>query len=191
MIDLSIIIVNYNVKEFLLNLLDSIQKATANLNIETIIVDNNSNDGSIPAVKLKYPHVIAIENKINVGFGAANNQGIEVSNGKYILFLNPDTLVNENTFSKLAEFLNQNDDVGLVGCKVLNPDGTLQLPCRRSFPTPWVSLTKVLGLSKIFPNNKLFAKYNLTYLDENKSYEVDAVSGSFMMMRKEKSGSEV
>lgn len=185
MIDLSIIIVNYNVKEFLLNLLDSIQKATKNLKIEIIIIDNNSNDGSIPAVKLKFPQVKTIENNVNVGFGAANNQGIEISNGKFLLFLNPDTLVNEKTFTKLVEFLNGNINVGLVGCKVLNPDGTLQLPCRRSFPTPWVSLTKVLGLSKIFTKSKLFAKYNLTYLDENQSYEVDAVSGSFMMMRRE------
>jgi len=185
MIDLSIIIVNYNVKEFLLNLLDSIQRAKKNLKIETIVIDNNSDDGSIPVLKSKYPEVITIENKINVGFGAANNQGIEISSGKFILFLNPDTLVNDNTFTKLVSFLNGNDGVGLVGCKVLNPDGTLQLACRRSFPTPWVSLTKVIGFSKLFPKSKLFAKYNLTYLDENQSYEVDAISGSFMMMKRE------
>jgi len=185
MVDLSIIVVNYNVKEFLLNLLESIQHASSNISTEVIIVDNNSDDGSIAAVNTKFPSVITIENKENRGFGAANNQGLEISQGKYILLINPDTIVREDTFQKMIEFLKKNHDVGLAGCKVLNPDGTLQLPCRRSFPGPWVSFTKVMGLSKLFPNNKLFAKYNLTYLDENNSSEVDAVSGSFMMLSRD------
>ena len=185
MIDLSIIIVNYNVKEYLLNLLDSIKQASKNISTEIIVVDNNSDDGSIPAINEKYPEVRTIQNNVNVGFGAANNQAMEISSGKFILLLNPDTIVRENTFSEMINFLEQNPKVGIAGCKVLNPDGTLQLACRRSFPKPWVSFTKVTGLSKIFPNSKLFAKYNLTYLDENKSYEVDAISGSFMMMTRE------
>ena len=185
MIDLSIIIVNYNVKEFLLNLLESIQHASHNISTEIIVVDNNSNDGSIQAVKLKYPSVITIENEENIGFGKANNQALEICTGKYILLINPDTLVRENTFEKMIKFLENNPNVGLAGCKVLNPDGSLQLPCRRSFPKPWVSFTKVIGLSKLFPKSKLFAKYNLTYLDENQTYEVDAVSGSFMMLTRE------
>ncbi|MBI1931129.1 MAG: glycosyltransferase [Ignavibacteriales bacterium] len=185
MIDLSIIIVNYNVKEYLLNLLDSIKQASKNISTEIIVVDNNSDDGSIPAINEKYPEVRTIQNNVNVGFGAANNQALEISSGKFILLLNPDTIVRENTFSEMINFLEQNPKVGIAGCKVLNPDGTLQLACRRSFPKPWVSFTKVTGLSKIFPNSKLFAKYNLTYLDENKSYEVDAISGSFMMMTRE------
>jgi GT2 family glycosyltransferase len=185
MIDLSIIIVNYNVKEFLLNLLESIQRASKKINTEVIVVDNNSDDRSIASVNSKYPSVITIENKINVGFGAANNQGLEISKGKFILLLNPDTLVKEDTFEKMVKYLSDHSDVGLAGCKVLNPDGSLQLACRRSFPRPWVSLTKVTGLSKLFPKSKLFAKYNLTYLDEDQSYEVDAVSGSFMMLTRE------
>ncbi|MCW8850915.1 MAG: glycosyltransferase, partial [Melioribacteraceae bacterium] len=185
MIDLSIIIVNYNVKEFLLNLLESIQHATNNISSEIIVVDNNSNDGSISAVNHKFPSVKTIANNENIGFGKANNQGLEISKGKFILLINPDTLVRENTFHEMIKFLNENPNVGLAGCKVLNPDGTLQLACRRSFPGPWVSLTKVIGLSKLFPNNKLFAKYNLTYLPEDESYEVDAVSGSFMMLTRE------
>jgi len=185
MVDLSIIIVNYNVKEFLLNLLESIQHASKNITAEVIVIDNNSDDGSIPVVKSKYPSVITIENKTNVGFGSANNQGLEICKGKFILLINPDTLVKENTLDKMIEFLSQNTEVGLAGCKVLNPDGSLQLACRRSFPRPWVSLTKVVGLSKLFPKSKLFAKYNLTYLDENQSYEVDAISGSFMMLSRE------
>ncbi len=184
MIDVSIIIVNYNVKEFLLNLLDSLKKASVNIKTEIIIVDNNSTDGSIEAINQKYPSVITIRNKKNVGFGAANNQALEIAKGKYLLLINPDTLVKENTLTEMIKFMEANPDVGIAGCKVLNPDGTLQLACRRSFPTPWVSFTKVMGLSKTFPKSKLFAKYNLTYLDENQSNEVDAISGSFMFMRK-------
>ena len=180
--DLSIIIVNYNVKEFLLNLLESIHNAVKDLNVEIIVVDNNSHDGSISSVNQKFPEVITISNKENVGFGKANNQGLEISKGKYILLINPDTLVREDTLIKTIDFLKNNEDAGLVGCKVLNPDGTIQLACRRSFPGPWVSFTKVTGLSTIFPKSKLFARYNLTYKDENESYEVDAVSGSFMML---------
>jgi GT2 family glycosyltransferase/lipopolysaccharide/colanic/teichoic acid biosynthesis glycosyltransferase len=184
-IDLSIIIVNYNVKEFLLNLLESISHASKNISIEIIVIDNNSHDGSLEAVKNRYPSVITIANQTNVGFGRANNQGLEISKGKYILLINPDTIVREDTLSKMISFMDNNQDVGLSGCRVLNPDGTLQLACRRSFPGPWVSFTKVTGLSSLFPNSKIFAKYNLTYLSENESYEVDAVSGSFMMLNRE------
>jgi len=185
MIDLSIIIVNYNVKEFLLNLLASLEKASSSVTTEIIMIDNNSTDDSIAIVKEKYPSVITIENKINVGFGKANNQGLEIAKGQYILLINPDTLVKENTLETMIKFHKDNPTVGIAGCKVLNPDGTLQLACRRSFPRPWVSFTKVSGLSRMFPKSRVFAQYNLTYLDENESNEVDAISGSFMMLKKE------
>ncbi|KAB2841752.1 MAG: glycosyltransferase, partial [Melioribacteraceae bacterium] len=185
MTDLSIIIVNYNVKEFLQNLLQSIEKASSNLSVETIIVDNASDDGSIEMLHKNFPQIKLIENKKNIGFGAANNQALEIAKGKYILLLNPDTIVKEDTFSEMIKFFETHSGAGMAGCKVLNPDGTLQLACRRGFPGPWTSFTKVIGLSKIFPNSKLFARYNLTFLDENQTYEVDAISGSFMMLRKE------
>jgi GT2 family glycosyltransferase len=182
---LSIIIVNYNVKEFLKNLIDSIKRASINLNTEIIIVDNASDDGSIEMIKEKFPDVVLIENKINVGFGKANNQGLRIATGKYILLINPDTLVAEDTFTNMIKFFDTQPDAGMAGCKILNPDGSIQLACRRSFPGPWTAFTKVTGLSTLFPSSKLFARYNLTYLDENQTYEVDAISGSFMMMRKE------
>lgn len=182
---LSIIIVNYNVKEFILNLLKSITSAAKDFSYEVIIVDNASDDGSIEVIKEKYPSVNLIVNSKNVGFGKANNQALLQAKGNYFLLLNPDTIVKEDTFEKMFDFFEKNPEAGMAGCKVLNPDGTLQLACRRSFPGPWTSFTKVAGLSTLFPKNKLFAKYNLTYLDENKSYEVDAISGSFMFMRKE------
>ncbi len=185
MIDLSIIIVNYNVKEFVKNLLSSIEKAKSSHSIEVIIVDNNSTDGSSEILAKDYPQYLIIVNKENVGFGKANNQALEIAQGKFILLINPDTIVREDTFNKLIEFFNKNPRAGMVGCKVLNPDGTLQLACRRSYPTPWVSFCKAVGLSTLFPKSKLFAKYNLTYLPENEINEVDAISGAFMMFRRE------
>ncbi len=185
MIDISIIIVNYNVKEFVKNLLHSLHKALENYSSEIIVVDNASSDGSVENIEEKFPYVKVIANKNNVGFGKANNQGLNIAKGKYIVLLNPDTIVREDTFSKLIEFINSKPEAGMVTCKVLNPDGTLQLACRRSFPGPWTSFTKIAGLSKLFPKSKFFSKYNLTYLDENKVNEVDAISGSFMLFTHE------
>jgi len=184
-LDISIIIVNYNVKEFLQNLLHSLEKASSNISTEIIIVDNASDDGSVEFIREKFPEVKIIANKINLGFGKANNQALKQASGKYILLINPDSVVSEDTFERMITFFENNPTAGLAGCKILNPDGTLQLACRRSFPGPWTSFCKVTGLSTLFPKSKLFARYNLTYHDENKTYEVDAVSGSFMMIRKE------
>jgi GT2 family glycosyltransferase len=184
-LDLSIIIVNYNVKEFLQNLIHSISKSSPKISREIIIVDNASNDGSVEFIKEKFPEVNLIANNKNLGFSKANNIGMKLAKGKYILLLNPDTFVSEDTFEKMIEFFDSKPEVGLAGCKILNPDGTLQLACRRSFPGPWTSFCKVTGLSKLFSKTRLFAKYNLTYLDSDQTYEVDAISGSFMMFRKE------
>ena len=185
MTDLSVIIVNYNVKEFIVNALESVFKASRNIEVEVIVVDNASEDGSPEEIKRRFPQVRLIRNEKNLGFGKANNIGLEHAKGNFILLLNPDTIVREDTFDKMLSFFASHPEVGMAGCKVLNPDGTLQLACRRSFPGPWTSFTKVTGLSSLFPKSKLFARYNLTYLDENQSYEVDAISGSFMMFRKE------
>lgn len=185
MIELSIIIVNYNVKAFLQNCLSSILRSTEKINSEIIVVDNASDDGSVELIKKNFPQVKLIESKINLGFSRANNLGLQVAQGRYICLINPDTIVEESTFHEMIKFMNEHPEVGLAGCKILNPDGTFQLACRRSFPTPWVAFTKIVGLSKFFPKSKIFARYNLTYLDENQSYEVDAVSGSFMFLRRE------
>ncbi|PJC57545.1 MAG: glycosyl transferase, partial [Ignavibacteria bacterium CG_4_9_14_0_2_um_filter_37_13] len=183
--DLSIIIVNYNVKEFLQNLLTSLSKAVANLSSEIIVVDNGSDDGSVELLRNKFPQVTLISNEENLGFSKANNLGLRIAKGKNLLLLNPDTIVQEDTFEKLIKFFEEHQDAGMIGCKILNPDGTLQLACRRSFPGPWTSFCKVSGLSTMFPKSKIFARYNLTFLDEDQSYEVDAISGSFMMVRRE------
>ena len=183
--ELSIIIINYNAKEFLQNLIHSLQKALSKITHEIIVVDNASDDGSVEFIRDKFPQIHLIVNKTNVGFSKANNEALKISKGKFILLINPDTIVSEDTINRMIYFLNQNPDAGLAGCKILNPDGSLQLACRRSFPGPWTSFCKVTGLSTLFPKSKLFAKYNLTYLDENSTYEVDAISGSFMMMNRE------
>ena len=181
---LSIIIVSYNVKSYLRQCLNSILASRDVDKIEVIVIDNHSFDESCILVKNEFPEVRLIENKKNVGFSVAVNQGIKTAKGDYICFLNPDTLIQEDTFVKLISHLKENPQVGCIGPKILNPDGTLQKSCKRSFPTPMVALPKVLGLSKLFPNSKWFGKYNLTYLDENKSHHVDAISGSFMLFPK-------
>ncbi|NOZ61113.1 MAG: glycosyltransferase [Calditrichaeota bacterium] len=183
--DLSIIIVNYNVKEFLQQAVTSIRQAGRSLDCEVIVVDNASADGSVELVREKFPDVKLIANAENRGFAVANNQAMKIARGDFILLLNPDTIVQENTFSVIVDYFRQHPDCGMVGCKILNPDGSLQLACRRSFPTPWVALTKIVGLSRLFPRSKLFGKYNLTYLDPNENYEVEAISGSFMFFRRE------
>ena len=183
--DISIIIVSYNVKTFLHHCINSVQKAAVDLNVELFVVDNNSIDGTGEMVKREFPDVHFIGNDKNLGFGKANNQALKLSKGKYVLFLNPDTLIEENTLRIFLEFMDNNKKVGIAGPKILNSDGTLQLACRRSFPSPAIALPKLLGLSNIFPQSRVFGKYNLTYLDPDKSYAVDAVSGSFMFCRGE------
>lgn len=183
--ELSIIIVNYNVKEFLQNLLHSIQKAASQIKYEIILVDNASDDGSVEFIREKFPQITLIENKVNQGFSKGNNIALKIAKGDFILLINPDTIMSEDTITRMIDFFNAHPDAGLAGCKILNPDGSLQLACRRSFPGPWTSFCKVTGLSTMFPKSRLFARYNLTYLDENSTYEVDAISGSFMMMKKE------
>jgi GT2 family glycosyltransferase len=183
--NLSVIIVNYNVRQFLENALTSIQRAMSGIDGEIIVVDNASTDNSADMVRKKFPDVSLITNQKNVGFARGNNVALEQASGEYLLLINPDTVVQEDTFRVMLRFFSSHPDAGLAGCKILNPDGTFQLPCRRSFPTPWVAFTKVFGLSTLLPKSRLFGKYNLTYLDPNQSYPVDAVSGSFMMIRRE------
>ncbi len=182
---LSIIIVNYNVREFLHHALVSLQKAMKGIRGEIFVVDNASDDGSIEMVRRRFPKIQLIASKSNLGFAKANNVGLRQSRGKYILLINPDTLVQEDTLQVMIRFFEENPDVGLAGCKIMNPDGTFQLACRRSFPGPWAAFTKMTGLSTLFPGSRLFGRYNLTYLSPDETYELDAVSGSFMMVRRE------
>lgn len=183
--DISIIIVNYNVKDFLLQCLRSIESAQNGLNIEVIVVDNNSSDSSIQFLKPIFPNVNFIELSENLGFAKANNIGVDNSSGKYILILNPDTIIEENTLQIMFDYMEEHTEIGASGCKVLNPDGSFQLACRRGFPTPWVAFTKLFGLQKMFPKSKLFAKYNQTYKSIDETYNIDAIIGAFMFFLRE------
>lgn len=183
-IQLSVIIVNYNVREFLHQALVSLRRALTGIRAEIVVVDNASDDGSVEMMRKRFPDIRLIVNKTNVGFARANNQALRRARGSYLLLLNPDTVVQEDTLRVMMQFFDENPHVGLAGCKILNPDGTFQLACRRSFPTPWVAFTRLVGLSKLFPKSRLFGRYNLTYLNPDDTYEIDAVSGSFMMVRR-------
>ncbi|MCB9502247.1 MAG: glycosyltransferase [Deferribacteres bacterium] len=181
---ISVIIVNYNVKEFVQQVLHSLQKSLTTIPSEIFVIDNASDDGSQKMVTDQFPQVQLIANKQNVGFSRANNQAIHIAKGKYVVLLNPDTITQEDTFSTLLQFMDSHEDAGMATCKVLNPDGSLQLACRRSYPTPWVAFTRLIGLSHFFPKSKLFGRYNLTFLPEDEMSEVEAISGSFMMVRR-------
>jgi hypothetical protein len=182
-IDISVVIVNYNVRDLVDNCISSVYKAASDkYAIEVFLVDNNSIDGSADHIRAKYPEVIVIENDSNLGFSKANNIALRRAKGEYSLILNPDTLLEENTFEKMIGFCRSHPDAGAVTSKLILANGRLDSACRRSFPTPGVAVPRILGLSKLFPKSKLFAKYNLTYLNEDETYEVDAICGAFMFI---------
>lgn len=185
MYDLSVIIVNYNVKHFVEQCLHSVFNASKNLKVEVFLVDNNSVDGSVAFVQSKFPQVKLIANKTNTGFAVANNHAIRESSGKYILLLNPDTVVQEDTFEKTLKFMNEHPDAGGLGIKMVDGKGNFLPESKRGLPTPSVAFYKIFGLSKLFPGSKKFGQYHLTYLDKNKDHIVDVLSGAFMLLRKE------
>lgn len=180
---LSIVIVNYNVKYFLEQALMAVRNASKGLDIEIFVVDNNSVDDSVPMVKRKFPEVILIENTQNVGFSKANNQAIRQSAGKYILLLNPDTVIKEDTLTKCIEFMDMHPDAGALGVKMIDGSGKYLPESKRGFPTPFVAFCKTFGLSALFPKSRQFNRYHLGYLDENQNHEVDVLAGAFMFIR--------
>jgi len=184
---LSVVIVNYNVREFLEQCLVSVQKSINYLNneAEIIIIDNNSTDGSIEYLQPGFPGVKFISNNENLGFAKACNQGIERTSGEYVLFLNPDTIVPADCFQKCISFFKSHNDAGALGVKMLNEKGKYLKESKRGFPSPAASFFKLFGLAAIFPRSKLFAKYYLGYLDENNNQEVDTIAGAFMMIPRE------
>ncbi len=182
---LSIVIVNYNVKHFLEQTLTSVFKALDNVDAEVFVVDNDSVDGSCALVEKKFPSVKLIANKDNVGFSKANNQAMRLSNAKYVLLLNPDTVVQEDTFEKCVQFMEDHQDCGGLGVKMVDGSGKFLPESKRGLPTPWVAFYKVFGLASLFPRSKTFGKYHLTYLDKESTHEVEILSGAFMFMRME------
>ncbi len=181
---LTVVIVNYNVKYFLDQCLHSVMKAGEHIPAEVIVVDNNSSDNSVEMVREKYPEVTLIANKENLGFSKANNQAIRVARGDYVLLLNPDTLVEEDTFVKCVKFMDDHPDAGGLGVKMVDGKGRFLPESKRGLPTPMVAFYKIFGLAALFPRSKRFGKYHLGYLDPDKIHKVDILAGAFMMMRK-------
>lgn len=180
---LSIVIVNYNVKHFLEQVLLSVEKAIVNLDSEVWVVDNNSVDGSMEMVASKFPWVKSIVNLENVGFSRANNQAIRESNSEYVLLLNPDTVLQEDTLEKCVDYLDNHLNVGGLGVKMIDGKGHFLPESKRGLPTPKVAFFKMTGLANLFPKSKYFGRYHMKYLNENETHEVEVLSGAFMLMR--------
>jgi GT2 family glycosyltransferase len=183
--DVSVIIVNYNVRYFLEPCLRSVEGASGGLDVEVIVVDNNSVDESVDMVKKQFPEVRLIVNDDNPGFSKANNQGIAVSRGKYVLLLNPDTLIEERTLAACFSFMEKTPAAGAVGVRMIDGSGQFLPESKRGFPGPWVAFCKATGLSRLFPRSKTFNRYHLGYLDEHAVNEVDVLTGAFMFLRRE------
>ena len=180
---LSVIIINYNVKYFLEQCLLSVIKALKNIDGEIIVIDNNSTDGSRIFFKDKFKEEVNfIWNKTNDGFAKANNEALKIATGEYILFLNPDTIIPEDCFEKCISFIKEEKNNAALGIKMLDGSGNFLKESKRAFPSPMTSLYKLSGLARMFPHSKTFAKYHLGYLNENKNHEVDVLAGAFMMI---------
>ncbi|HAH23517.1 MAG TPA: glycosyl transferase family 2 [Prolixibacteraceae bacterium] len=182
---LSIVIVNYNVKYFLEQCLYAAIKAASKVSSEIIVVDNDSVDGSCQMVSEKFPEVTLIANNENVGFSKANNQAIRIAKGQYILLLNPDTVVEEDSFMKIVGFMDQTPDAGGLGVKMIDGKGRFLPESKRGLPTPEVAFWKMFGFSSLFPHSKRFGRYHLGYLDKDQVHEVDVLAGAFMLLRRQ------
>jgi len=209
--DLAIVIVNYNTRDLLRDCLKSIYASRGDLAFQVWVVDNASGDGSAAMVRQEFPQVHLIESPINGGYAYANNLGLRAagftdppaprprgtapadgsrgSTGaggwRFALLLNPDTVLPPNALADMLAFMEAHPDAGVAGPRLILADGRLDLACRRSFPTPEVSAYRMIGLSKLFPRSRRFGRYNLTYLDEHETAEVDSVVGAFMLVRGE------
>lgn len=184
--ELAIVIVTFKSENLIEKCLDSVYDFSQGIDLQVVLSDNSPNDDTSDAVskiKSKYQNLTFIKNAKNEGFSKGNNIAIEKVNSEYVLFLNPDMILEKNTLKGMLEFIKKNPAAGTATCKVVLMDGKLDDSCHRGFPTPWRALCHFSKLSKIFPKSRLFSGYNLTYLDFTKTHEIDAVAGSFMIMK--------
>ncbi len=181
--DVSIVITTYNVRDLLAECLESVYRSRGLAAFEVFVVDNDSVDGTPEMIRERFPQVRLFVNDENLGFARANNRAIREASGRYLLILNPDTRIRENTLAHMVEVMDERPEVGLAGVKLVRPDGDMDQACRRSFPTPLNAVGKFLRLDRVFP--KTFGAYNLAWKDPDGDYEVDAVVGAFMFMRRE------
>jgi GT2 family glycosyltransferase len=185
--DLGIVILNYNTRDLLRDCLRSLQAARG-LALDVIVVDNASRDDSVAMARVEFPQIRVFASEINGGYAYGNNLALREylarpDPPRALMLLNTDTVVPPDSLKLMMDFLDAHPDAGVVGPKLLLRDGSLDLACRRSFPTPEISFYRMLGLSKLFPKSKRFGRYNLTYLDENETAQVDSVVGAAMLMR--------
>lgn len=194
--DLGIVIVNWNTCDYLERCLETVFASEGDFSYKVVVVDNNSNDDSVPMVRDKFPQADLIVNDENIGYPRANNVGlrhlgyqgknnVDASAPRYALLLNPDTELPTTALYHMIQFMDSRPDVGVAGPKLILNDGSLDKACRRGFPTPMVSFYHYSGLAKLFPKNERFGRYNMTFADENEELEVDSVVGAYMQVRKE------
>ena len=181
---LSVVFLSYNTRDLTEQALRTVLDAAEGMEVEIFVVDNASHDGSADMVAEKFPAVKLLRNEDNVGFAAGNNVALRQVVGEYVLIINTDTIVRRDTLRALAGFLDEHPEVGACGCKILDPDGTLQLDSRRGFPSPMAAFCKMSGLSRLFPDHSGISRYHMTYLDPEQTAEVEVLSGSCMMVRK-------
>ena len=184
---LSVIIVNYKVRYFLEQALYAVRKSAERLAadgfaVEVWVVDNNSADGSCEMVRQKFEEVRLIANADNPGFAKANNQAIRLATGKYVLLLNPDTVIAEDTLHKTVNFMAQHPEAGGLGIRMIDGSGRFLPESKRGFPTPFVAFCKAFGLSAMFPRSPFFNRYSLGYLSQYENHEVEVLAGAFMLM---------
>lgn len=182
---LSVIILNYNVRYFLELCVLSVESALLNIDSEIIVVDNNSSDDSCEMMKSRFPNVKLIQNNLNVGFPKGNNIGVAQAKGDYICILNPDTIVAEDTFEKVLAFAKKQNNLGIIGVKLIDGTGNFLPESKRGIPTPWVAFTKIMGLYKLFPKSPFFNKYYAQRLSKDQTGEVEILVGAFMLLKKE------
>lgn len=196
MLDLGIVIVNWNTKELLRRCLQTVFASTGNFTFKVVLVDNASTDGTVDMVRAEFPKVEVIASPINGGFSYGNNLGlktlgyrgkgsVDADAPRYALLLNPDTEVPSESLFGMVSFMDSRPDVGIAGPKLVLEDGSLDVACRRSFPTPMVSFYRFSGLSKLFPHSPRFGRYNMTFVDPDVELEVDSVVGAYMQVRRE------
>ena len=182
---LSVIILNYNVRFFLEQCVLSVQKALSTIDGEIIVIDNHSSDDSCEMMKQLFPNIKLIENKENLGFPKGNNIGVAQAQGEFICILNPDTVVAEDTFFKILSFAKTKTDLGIIGCKLIDGTGIFLPESKRGVPSPWVAFTKIFGLYKLFPKSSWFNQYYAQHVSENQSGKVDILVGAFMVMKRD------
>lgn len=185
MVDLSIVIVNYNTKDLLRDCLASVLESRGLRSFEVTVVDNASSDGSADMVREEFAQVRLIASPVNGGYSYANNLGLQAVQARHYLLLNPDTIVPPSALAEMVAYMDSKPDAGAAGPRLVLADGSLDLACRRSFPTPAVSFYRFSGLSRLFPKSRRFGRYNMTFLDPDEEAEVDSVVGAFMLVRGE------